>query len=171
MTFLDRVSNLNLSWNRLSGKIPNSIGSTKSMESLDLSRNQISGGIPQSLSDLTYLSYLDLSYNDRVGTIPSGRQLDTLYTENHQCTRETLVFVAVLLKGSVSPEHGSQRGSEKLPNSVFFYYGLGSGFVAGLWVVCFVLCFSTRCGEFHVFALLTSYMTRYMCMWLLLVAG
>jgi hypothetical protein len=79
---LSILSNLNLSWNRLSGNIRDNIGSMKLMESLDLWSNNFSREIPPSLSDLTYLSYLDLSYNNLNGMIPSGRQLDTLYTEN-----------------------------------------------------------------------------------------
>jgi hypothetical protein len=107
---------------------------------------KISNGIPPSLSDLTYLSYLDLSYNDLVGTIPSGRQLDTLYTENPSMYTGNTGLCGRPLEGicssnSNAPELGSQRGSEKLSNSVFFYYGLGSGFVAGLWVVFCALLF------------------------------
>ncbi|EMS65701.1 hypothetical protein CFC21_095046 [Triticum aestivum] len=78
---LDGLINLNLSWNQLSGKIPNKLGALHALESLDLSRNMLSGGIPPSLSDLNYLSYMDLSDNNLTGRITSGRQLDTLYTE------------------------------------------------------------------------------------------
>ena len=78
---LDALMNLNLSCNQLSGKIPNKLGALQALESLDLSRNMLSGRIPPSLSDITYLSYLDLSDNNLTGRIPSGRQLDTLYTQ------------------------------------------------------------------------------------------
>ena len=78
---LDALMNLNLSCNQLSGKIPNKLGALQALESLDLSRNMLSGRIPSSLSDLTYLSYLDMSDNNLTGRIPSGRQLDTLYTQ------------------------------------------------------------------------------------------
>jgi hypothetical protein len=74
--------NLNLSSNFLSGNIPYKIGNLQSLESLDLSNNQLSGEIPWSLSNLTSLSYLNMSYNNLSGRIPSGHQLDTLKTDD-----------------------------------------------------------------------------------------
>ncbi|CAL4987304.1 unnamed protein product [Urochloa decumbens] len=143
ITSLDRVSTLNLSWNHFGGKIPEKIGSMKSVESLDLSRNNLSGEIPQSLSDLTYLSYLDLSYNNLSGTIPSGRQLDTLYTENPSIYDGNKGLCGPPLErnclGDNALKHGDQHESEKDSNSMFFYFGLFSGFVVGLWVVLCVL--------------------------------
>ncbi|KAL6890310.1 hypothetical protein ACP4OV_009073 [Aristida adscensionis] len=79
---LDALINLDLSWNHFTGEIPDKIGMMKSLESLDLSNNMFSGEIPSSVSDLSYLSYLDFSDNNLTGRIPSGRQLDNLYTEN-----------------------------------------------------------------------------------------
>ncbi|CAL4992368.1 unnamed protein product [Urochloa decumbens] len=143
ITSFDRVSNLNLSWNHFVGKIPEKIGSMKSMESIDLSRNNLSGEIPQSLSDLTYLSYLDLSYNNLSGTIPSGRQLDTLYTENPSIYDGNKGLCGPPLQrnclGDNALKHDGQHESEKDSNSLFFYFGLCSGFAVGLWVVLCVL--------------------------------
>ncbi|CAL4992542.1 unnamed protein product [Urochloa decumbens] len=145
ITSLSILSNLNLSWNHLSGKIPANIGSMKSMESLDLSRNNLSGDIPRSLSDLTYLSYLDLSYNNLTGMIPSGRQLDTLYTENPSMYNGNSHLCGPPLQKNCSeknePEHGNQQESENDPDSVIFYYGLESGFVVVSWVLLCVLIF------------------------------
>ncbi|CAL4980065.1 unnamed protein product [Urochloa decumbens] len=142
---LSMLLNLNLSWNHLSGKIPENIGSMKSMESLDLSRNSLAGEIPRSLSDLTYLSYLDLSYNNLSGMVPSGRQLDTLYTENPSMYYGNNDLCGPLLQKNCSgintPEQRNQEECEKDADQVFFYYGLGSGFVFGLWIVLFVLIF------------------------------
>uniref|UniRef100_A0A7N2MJA8 Leucine-rich repeat-containing N-terminal plant-type domain-containing protein n=1 Tax=Quercus lobata TaxID=97700 RepID=A0A7N2MJA8_QUELO len=69
---------LNVSRNNLIGEIPHMIGQLKQLESLDLSRNQFSGEIPFSMSDLNFLSDLDLSYNNLSGKIPSSTQLQSL---------------------------------------------------------------------------------------------
>lgn len=42
------------------------------MESLDLSYNNLSGAIPDSLEGLLYLQYFNASYNRLEGKIPSG---------------------------------------------------------------------------------------------------
>jgi Leucine-rich repeat (LRR) protein len=144
---LGLLLSLNLSGNHLSGKIPESIGSMKSMESLDLSRNNLSGFIPPSLSDLTYLSYLDLSYNNLTGMVPSGRQLDTLYTQTPSMYYGNNGLCGPPLprkcagSNDATEHHGDQQESEMDSNSAFFYYGLGSGFVIGLWVVICALLF------------------------------
>ncbi|KAL6843003.1 hypothetical protein ACP4OV_027316 [Aristida adscensionis] len=139
ITCLNGLLNLNLSWNQLSGKIPEKIGAMKSLESVDLSRNHLFGEIPTSISDLTYLSYLDLSYNNFTGTIPPGRQLDTLYTENPSMYEGNNDLCGPPLPRNCSngnsTHNGNQKGREKVPETMFFYFGLGTGFTASLWVV------------------------------------
>ncbi|KDO41677.1 hypothetical protein CISIN_1g047190mg [Citrus sinensis] len=66
---------LNLSNNNLTGQITPRIGQLKSLDFLDLSRNHFFGGIPSSLSRLRLLSVMDLSYNNFSGKIPKGTQL------------------------------------------------------------------------------------------------
>jgi hypothetical protein len=146
ITSLNGLLNLNLSWNHLSGKIPSRIGAMKSLESLDLSKNNLNGGIPASLSDLTYLSSLDLSCDNLIGRIPTGRQLDTLYTENPSMYSGNTGLCGPPLEnncpGNDALEHGNQRRSENVYDPVaFFYFGLAAGFVAGLWVVFCALLF------------------------------
>jgi hypothetical protein len=147
ITSLNGLLTLNLSWNHLSRKIPMNIGDMKSLESLDLSRNNISGEIPTSLSGLTYLSSLDLSYNNLVGRIPTGRQLDTLYNEDLSMYNGNIGLCGRPLEkncmGNNVLEHGNQQqGSENGYDPVlFFYFGLAVGFVAGLWVVLCALLF------------------------------
>ncbi|KAL4594971.1 hypothetical protein ACB092_12G057700 [Castanea dentata] len=68
---------LNISRNNLIGEIPQMIGQLTQLELLDLSWNKISGEIPSSMSNLTVLSLLNLSYNNLSGKIPSGNQLQT----------------------------------------------------------------------------------------------
>ncbi|CAM0953442.1 unnamed protein product [Alopecurus aequalis] len=131
--------NMNLSLNHLTGKIPENIGSMRSLESLDLSNNQLSGEIPLRLSDLTSLSYLNLSYNDLSGRIPSGHQLDTLSPDDpaSMYIGNTGLCGPPLAKscpGNSTAENNS-RISEEGPEKMPFCFGLGVGFLVGLWVV------------------------------------
>ncbi|KAK9665376.1 hypothetical protein RND81_14G108300 [Saponaria officinalis] len=66
---------LNLSQNNLSGVIPSKIGQLTSIQFLDLSHNQLYGEIPTSLASINYLEILDLSMNNLSGKIPLGTQL------------------------------------------------------------------------------------------------
>ncbi|KAJ0816301.1 putative leucine-rich repeat-containing, plant-type, leucine-rich repeat domain superfamily [Helianthus annuus] len=88
ITNLRELVSLNFSDNKLHGEIPKHMGRLRSLESLDLSRNKFSGNIPLSLAQLTPLSYLDLSYNNLSGRIPLGPQLQLFnsssYTGNPQ---------------------------------------------------------------------------------------
>ncbi|KAM3206166.1 hypothetical protein ACQJBY_061688 [Aegilops geniculata] len=153
---LDALINLNLSWNRLSGKIPNKLGALQALESLDLSRNMLSGGIPSSLSDLTYLSYLDLSDNNLTGRIPSGRQLDTLYTQQPSMYSGNSDLCGPPLPyscpGKNVTRQDDQKGNEHSFEPMTFYFGLALGFILGLWVVFCVLLFKKawRIAYFHV---------------------
>ncbi|KAM3318746.1 hypothetical protein ACQJBY_036109 [Aegilops geniculata] len=159
MTSLDGLKNLNLSWNQLNGELPNKIGDMLTLESLDISNNNISGEIPASISNLTYLSILDLSYNHLEGRIPSGGQLETLYVESPSMYNGNIGLCGPILHKNCSvnsnaPQPDHQEGSEEVSESMLFiYYGLGSGFVAGLWVVFVALLFNTawRIAYFRFF--------------------
>ncbi|KAL2335850.1 hypothetical protein Fmac_010296 [Flemingia macrophylla] len=68
---------LNLGHNTLSGNVPESFGGLKAIGVLDLSHNSLHGFIPGSLESLSFLSDLDVSNNNLSGQIPSGGQLTT----------------------------------------------------------------------------------------------
>ncbi|VAI68327.1 receptor-like protein EIX2 [Triticum aestivum] len=142
---LDALINLNLSWNQLSGTIPNNLGALQALESLDLSRNMLSGRIPPSLSDLTYLSYLDLSDNNLTGRIPSGRQLDTLYTQEPSMYSGNSGLCGLPLPisclGKNATRQDDQKSNEHSFEPMTFYFGLALGFILGLWVVFCALLF------------------------------
>ncbi|KAH6796392.1 hypothetical protein C2S51_037378 [Perilla frutescens var. frutescens] len=75
---LNSLIYLNLSHNCITGHIPASLGSVSALESLDLSSNQLVGNIPAQLTKLTFLSRLNLSMNNLSGKIPqSGGQFPT----------------------------------------------------------------------------------------------
>lgn len=134
------VVNLNLSRNKLIGKIPKKIGAMHSLESIDLSKNKLQGEIPQSLSNLTYLSFLDLSGNDLIGRIPSGEQLDTLYSENPQMYDGNIGLCGYPLQKNCTGD-SDQKGDEHDSKALTFFFGLGVGYVIGLWVVFCVILF------------------------------
>ncbi|CAI9301554.1 unnamed protein product [Lactuca saligna] len=68
---------LNISHNDFTGSIPPSIGNLSQLESLDMSSNNLTGKIPSELTDLPFLSVLNLSYNQLKGRIPTGSQFQT----------------------------------------------------------------------------------------------
>ena len=158
LTSLNGLLNLNLSWNHLAGQIPSRIGAMESIESMDLSRNNLYDDIPTSLSNLAYLSSLDLSYNNLTGRIPLGNQLDTIYSENPSIYNGNIGMCGPPLErnflGHKGVEHVNQQLREKVYDpGVFFYFGLGSGFVAGLKVVFCALLFKKawRIAYFRLF--------------------
>ncbi|OEL28739.1 hypothetical protein BAE44_0010242 [Dichanthelium oligosanthes] len=154
---LDALLNLDLSWNHLSGEVPNKIGIMKSLESLDLSNNMLSREIPSSLSNLSDLSYLDLSDNNLTGTIPSGQQLDTLYAEYPSMYSGNSGLCGPPLQKICSGNNASrpdvqnrnEHGFQPMP----FYFGLGFGFMLGIWAVFCVLLFKKawRVAYFRLF--------------------
>ncbi|KAL6890301.1 hypothetical protein ACP4OV_009064 [Aristida adscensionis] len=156
ITSLDALINLNLSWNHFTGEIPDKIGMMKSVESLDLSNNMLSGEIPSSVSDLSYLSYLDFSYNNLTGRIPSGRQLDTLYTENPSMYSGNSGLcgppLGRICPGNHAPRQEDEQSDEHNFEPISFHFGLGLGFMVGVWVLFCVLLFriAWRVAYFHL---------------------
>ncbi|MBA0601095.1 hypothetical protein Gorai_004284, partial [Gossypium raimondii] len=68
---LNFMSGLDLSCNKLSGRIPYEVGNLAWIHTLNLSYNQLTGPIPKSFSNLTQIESLDLSHNMLSGEIPS----------------------------------------------------------------------------------------------------
>ncbi|CAI0416457.1 unnamed protein product [Linum tenue] len=63
---------LNVSRNRISGPIPDSITNLTGLKRLDVSRNRVSGTLPASLGKLIDLQWIDVSVNLLAGKIPSS---------------------------------------------------------------------------------------------------
>ncbi|XP_008782942.2 brassinosteroid LRR receptor kinase BRL1-like [Phoenix dactylifera] len=68
---------LNLGHNRLTERIPESFGGLRMIGALDLSHNDLAGYIPGTLGTLTFLTDLDISNNRLAGPIPTAGQLTT----------------------------------------------------------------------------------------------
>ncbi|CAK9157811.1 unnamed protein product [Ilex paraguariensis] len=75
---------LNLGHNNLTGNIPFSFGGLKGVGVLDVSHNNLQGFIPGSLVGLSFLSDLDVSNNNLTGSIPSGGQLTTFPASRYE---------------------------------------------------------------------------------------
>lgn len=66
-----RVAYLELSRNRLAGRIPPQLGDLRGLQSIVFFNNALTGQLPEELSNLDRLESLLLSSNDLIGTIPT----------------------------------------------------------------------------------------------------
>ncbi|XP_060193733.1 receptor-like protein 51 [Lycium barbarum] len=70
LTELENLVHLNLSSNSLNGTIPNSFGNLLSLKNMSLASNSLSGSIPKTLAAIAGLVHLDLGSNQLNGTVP-----------------------------------------------------------------------------------------------------
>ncbi|KAA8532498.1 hypothetical protein F0562_032531 [Nyssa sinensis] len=143
---LDLRNNSLEAGNHLKGRIPEKIGNLEQLETLDLSRNKLSGSIPPSLSALHYLSRLNLSFYNLSGQIPKGNQLQTLTDQSIYIGNYGLCGPPLLKScpGDESDDHkhvGENKNGEKSEFLLFFYAGIGPGFLVGFLGVCGILHF------------------------------
>ena len=66
----DRVTELELSFNGLTGQLPAQLGNLSSLRRLDLSDNELNGQLPPELGNLSNLEELDLWLNQLSGPLP-----------------------------------------------------------------------------------------------------
>ncbi|MBO1348618.1 MAG: putative Ig domain-containing protein [Hormoscilla sp. GUM202] len=67
----DRVTNIDLGNNNLTGTLPSELGSLTSLVDLWLNNNDLSGTLPSELGSLASLEHIWLNENDLSGTLPS----------------------------------------------------------------------------------------------------
>lgn len=81
----NRVTEIDLQKNNLTGTIPTALGNLSSLVTLELDTNKITGPIPAQLGNLTNLQFLYLAGNNFTGTIP---------VELANLTKLTLLYLA-----------------------------------------------------------------------------
>ncbi len=94
-----RVTEISMNQNNLTGPIPAEIGDLTGLTMLNLNRNQLAGTIPVAIGNLIKLSYCVLGENQLTGSIPPELfnmvNLDQLYLNNNH------------LSGTIPPEIGN----------------------------------------------------------------
>ncbi|KAK9063946.1 hypothetical protein SSX86_017818 [Deinandra increscens subsp. villosa] len=149
ITTLTLLVGLNLSHNHLSGGIPDNIGNMKGLNSLDFSDNQFIGMIPQSMGDLNFLSSMNLSYNNLSGRIPSGNQLQTLtdpsiYAGNMDLCGAPLQNNCSNHETPPITTSKNQYEDDHEPKNPWFYLDVMCGFATGFWGIIGVLWFKKQ---------------------------
>ncbi|KAF6144032.1 hypothetical protein GIB67_017640 [Kingdonia uniflora] len=144
ITSLLRLQYLLLSNNHLTGEIPEKIGDMVLLENLNLSKNQLTGVIPQSISRCYSLNQLNLSYNNLSGEIPTGSQLQT-FTESSYLGNDALCGTPLLKKCKRNDfgetTHTKAQDSDEYDMMEQFYVAVAPGFVVGLAGFCAALVF------------------------------
>ncbi|PWA36032.1 leucine-rich repeat protein [Artemisia annua] len=96
------LEELDLFGNQLTGPIPESLGRLRLLEELDLYSNQLTGPFPKFIGKLTQLQYLYLSSNNLNGSIPESlgrlRLLEELDLSYNQLNRTVPVSIGQLTK-------------------------------------------------------------------------
>jgi Leucine-rich repeat (LRR) protein len=103
----NKLQDLDLSGNQLSGMLPRWIGRLTSLVLLDLGYNNITGPLPTSVGQFTGLRTLDLSFNHLTGHVPyeigmltnltslqlNNNDLDGVITEKHFASTRSLQYI------------------------------------------------------------------------------
>ncbi|GAU46792.1 hypothetical protein TSUD_268530 [Trifolium subterraneum] len=118
-----KIQELDLSFNKLHGRLVSSFGNLTSLTYLDLSHNAIEGGIPSSIGKLCNLNTLDLSKNNLTGTLPKFLQrIDNCPSKNPLPNLEQFSIgynqLNGLLQNLLVLELGGNNLNGTLPNSL-----------------------------------------------------
>ena len=69
---LSRLHTLHLSFNKISGELPDKLGECRALKNLWIKGNKVSGRLPDSVALLPELEYLDIHANDMSGPLPTN---------------------------------------------------------------------------------------------------
>ncbi|KAI9098538.1 hypothetical protein K1719_025163 [Acacia pycnantha] len=134
---LVEMTSLNLSRNKLDGEIPPEIGQLTSLDSLDLSRNHLFGPIPLSFAQIDRLAVLDLSYNNLSGKIPTGTQLQSFDMSSYEgnlglCGKPLEIKCPEDEERQPQESINFQEDNDSII-SKGFYWSMAFGFIFGFW--------------------------------------
>ncbi|KAL4382506.1 hypothetical protein AHAS_Ahas04G0240300 [Arachis hypogaea] len=112
---------LNLSNNMFTGSIPSSFGKLSNLEVLDLSLNNLSGNIPQQLTGLNFLDFFNVSFNNLSGPVPENGQLSTFDNNSFEGNKD-LCGIQLLKKCEDHPKPPLQKpdGDQDSESRSFF---------------------------------------------------
>ncbi|KAH7865667.1 hypothetical protein Vadar_009569 [Vaccinium darrowii] len=157
------LHSLNLSRNTLTGNIIQGVGQMELLESLDLSANRLSGEIPRSLAHLNFLSVLNLSSNNLSGKIPSSTQLQsfdaTVYAGNPELCG--LPLPKKCPGEETTPKDKSIQEDEDRSITQGFYLSMGLGFFFGFWGLFGTILFNSRSR--HAYFKFLNHITDRIC--------
>ncbi|HXT64931.1 MAG TPA: hypothetical protein VN696_17950 [Pyrinomonadaceae bacterium] len=68
---LTRLHTLHLSFNKISGVLPDKLGDCRALKNLWIKGNKVTGRLPDSVATLPELEYLDIHANDMTGPLPA----------------------------------------------------------------------------------------------------
>ncbi len=68
---LARLHTLHLSFNKISGVLPDKLGDCRALRNLWIKGNKVTGRLPDSVATLPELEYLDIHANDMAGPLPA----------------------------------------------------------------------------------------------------
>ncbi|MGE5342021.1 MAG: fibronectin type III domain-containing protein [Candidatus Omnitrophota bacterium] len=135
----NKVLNINLEQNNLTGTLPPELGNLSNLENLWLNSNQLAGPIPPELGSLSKLQWVNLDFNQLTGSIPPElgnlSELQGLHLDSNQLTGTIpqelgnlsnlyyLYLQSNQLNGQIPKELA------KLPN--LFHLALGSNLLMG----------------------------------------
>ncbi|XP_016713199.1 receptor-like protein 9DC3 [Gossypium hirsutum] len=126
--------------------IPSSLGDLLELESLDLSSNKLQGRIPTELTNLGFLTVLNLSQNNLTGPIPQGKQFNTFNNDSYIGNLGLcgLPFLNRCDNDEKTPAKFDGDDDEELNWRFSILMGYGCGLVLGVSLGYIVLAMSTE---------------------------
>nr|XP_019066842.1 receptor-like protein 9DC3 [Solanum lycopersicum]XP_019067002.1 receptor-like protein 9DC3 [Solanum lycopersicum] len=101
------------------------LGQLITLEALDLSWNRLTGKIPQELTRMNFLSVLNLSQNHLIGPIPQGLQFNTFGNDSYGGNLDLCGPPLSKQCGTSDPSHAPQplEEEEKDESESYFFSG------------------------------------------------